>query len=53
MGWRGHKRTGASLSSTAPYKKKAGEATNEVKGIEFKQFSLGRREGDPQSATPA
>lgn len=46
----GHKRTGASLCSPA-LKKQEGEATNEVKGIEFKQFSLGRREGDPQRAT--
>lgn len=41
---------GLSLSSPA-LKKREGEATNEVKGIEFKQFSLGKREGDPQSAT--
>lgn len=46
----GQEDRGLSLLSCS--KRERESQTNEVKGIEFKQFSLGRREGDPQSTTP-
>lgn len=50
-GWGGTRGQGPLSLSFPALKKREGEATNEVKGIEFKQFSLGKGEGDPQSAT--